>query len=67
MWQVKIVNSNINISIEIIYIYLPHLPPHCEGGGVYDLSNNRFDTITTLGGFKSLKTVYPTTGVGSYV
>ena len=50
------------------YIYLSAtLAPHCEGGGVYDLSNNRFDTITTLGGFKSLKTVYPTTGVGSYV
>ena len=50
------------------YIYLSAtLAPHCEGGGVYDLSNNRFVTLTTLGGFKSLKSFYFATGVGSYV
>ena len=37
------------------YIYLSAtLAPPCEGGGVYDLSNNRFVTLTTLGGDSNL-------------
>lgn len=38
------------------YIYLSAtLAPHCEGGGVYDLSNIRFITINTIGGIKISK------------